>query len=139
MSCLPQSLLLLPPHEHIIPLYDVFLPPTTRELHIVFECMEGNLYQLTKTRKGRPLASGLVVAVMSSALPYSLEMVALRRLDRQAFGVMMSLEPAIASLAALALLGERLSPVQWFAIACVIAASVGITARSRPRPVPAAP
>lgn len=85
------------------------------------------------------LASGLVVAVMSSALPYSLEMVALRRLDRQAFGVMMSLEPAIASLAALALLGERLSPVQWFAIACVIAASVGITARSRPRPVPAAP
>lgn len=85
------------------------------------------------------LASGLVVAVMSSALPYSLEMVALRRLDRQAFGVMMSMEPAIASLAALALLGERLSPVQWFAIGCVIAASVGITARSRPRPVPAAP
>ena len=85
------------------------------------------------------LAGGLVVAVMSSALPYSLEMVALRRLDRQAFGVMMSLEPAIASLAALALLGERLSLVQWFAIGCVIAASVGITARSRPRPVPAAP
>lgn len=85
------------------------------------------------------LASGLVVAVMSSALPYSLEMVALRRLDRQAFGVLMSVEPAIASLAALALLGERLSPAQWLAIACVIAASVGITARSRSRPVPGEP
>ncbi|GJD80464.1 membrane protein [Methylobacterium gregans] len=85
------------------------------------------------------LASGLVVAVMSSALPYSLEMVALRRLDRQVFGVMMSVEPAIASLAAMAILGERLGPVQWFAIACVIVASVGITARSRPRPAPGAP
>lgn len=68
MSCLPQSLLLLPPHEHIIPLYDVFLPPTTRELHIVFECMEGNLYQLTKTRKGRPLASGLVASILQQVL-----------------------------------------------------------------------
>lgn len=79
------------------------------------------------------LASGLVVAVASSALPYSLEMFALRRLDRQSFGVLMSLEPAIAALAALVVLGERLTAVQWIAIACVIAASAGITMGSRRR------
>lgn len=59
---------MIPPHEHIIPLYDVFLPPTTRELHIVFECMEGNLYQLTKTRKGKPLALGLIASILKQVL-----------------------------------------------------------------------
>ncbi|MCJ2070436.1 DMT family transporter [Methylobacterium sp. J-030] len=83
------------------------------------------------------LISGLAVAVMSSALPYSLEMVALRRLDRKSFGVLMSLEPAVAACAGLTLLGERISPVQWLAIGLVIAASVGITAGSR-RPAPEA-
>lgn len=73
------------------------------------------------------LAAGLAVALMSSALPYSLEMVALRRLDRKTFGVLMSLESAIAAFAAFALLGERLMPAQWFAIGCVMAASAGIT------------
>lgn len=82
------------------------------------------------------LASGLVVAVASSALPYSLEMFALRRLDRQSFGVLMSLEPAVAALAALAVLGERLTAVQGLAIACVIAASAGITLGSRRRARP---
>ena len=77
------------------------------------------------------LASGLVVAVLSSALPYSLEMAALRRLDQKEFGVLMSLEPAIAALAGLALMGERLTGVQWFAIILVIAASAGITAGPR--------
>ena len=77
------------------------------------------------------LVLGFGIAVLSSALPYSLEMVALRRLTRQAFGVMMSLEPAIAALAAMILLGERLSPHQWLAIGCVIAASAGITAGGR--------
>lgn len=80
------------------------------------------------------LAAGLAVASMTSALPYSLEMVALRRLDRKTFGVLMSLEPVIAALAAFALLGERLSAVQWFAIGCVMAASAGITAGARRRP-----
>ncbi|GJD56786.1 Threonine/homoserine exporter RhtA [Methylobacterium dankookense] len=79
------------------------------------------------------LVSGLAVAIASSALPYSLEMFALRRLDRQSFGVMMSLEPAIAALAALIVLGEHLTALQWFAIACVIAASAGITLGSRRR------
>jgi inner membrane transporter RhtA len=77
------------------------------------------------------LLSGLAVAIMSSALPYSLEMVALRRLDRKSFGVLMSLEPAVAACAGLVLLGERISAVQWLAISLVIAASVGITVGSR--------
>lgn len=77
------------------------------------------------------LMAGLLVALLSSALPYSLEMVALRRLDRKSFGVLMSLEPAVAACAGFALLGERLGAVQWLAIGLVIAASVGITATSR--------
>lgn len=58
-----KSLLTIPPHPNLIPLYDAFLMPTTKELHFVFECMEGNLYQLTKSRKGRPLAAGLVASI----------------------------------------------------------------------------
>ena len=77
------------------------------------------------------LLSGLAVAIMSSALPYSLEMAALRRLDRKSFGVLMSLEPAVAACAGLVLLGERINAVQWLAIGLVIAASVGITVGSR--------
>ncbi|MBE7248882.1 MAG: DMT family transporter [Actinomycetospora chiangmaiensis] len=79
------------------------------------------------------LASGLAIAILSSALPYSLEMVALRRLDRTTFGVLMSLEPALGALLAFAVLGETLSAVQWLAIALVIVASAGITATRRPR------
>jgi inner membrane transporter RhtA len=82
------------------------------------------------------LVLGFGIAVLSSALPYSLEMVALRRLTRQVFGVMMSLEPAIAALAALILLGERLSPLQWVAIGCIIAASAGITSGGRKAAAP---
>jgi inner membrane transporter RhtA len=77
------------------------------------------------------LMAGLLVALLSSALPYSLEMIALRRLDRKNFGVLMSLEPAVAACAGFALLGERLGAVQWLAIGLVIAASAGITATSR--------
>ena len=74
------------------------------------------------------------VAAVSSAIPISLEMVALRRLPRETFGVMLSTEPAVAALLGLLLLGEHLSPVQWFAIACIITASVGcaMTARQVP-------
>ncbi|GLS44844.1 EamA family transporter [Methylobacterium brachythecii] len=90
-----------------------------------------------KLLEPQALLTGLIVAVMSSALPYSLEMYGLRRLPRQVFGVTMSLEPAVAALAALAVLGERLSLLQSVAIGCVIAASAGITLGSR-RHVPAA-
>lgn len=85
------------------------------------------------------LATGLGVALISSAIPISLEMVALKRLSPQAFGIMASMEPAVAALLALALLGEYLSPMQWLAIALIVAASVGssVTAQ-RGKRVPAA-
>lgn len=73
------------------------------------------------------LLAGLAVAVLSSALPYSLEMAALRALPARVFGVLMSLEPAIAALSGLLFLHERLSALQWLAMLCVIAASVGIS------------
>lgn len=57
-----QSLRSIPSHPAVIPLYDAFISPRSRELYFVFECMEGNLYQLTKSRKGRPLAAGLIAS-----------------------------------------------------------------------------
>ncbi|KPV78646.1 uncharacterized protein RHOBADRAFT_7642, partial [Rhodotorula graminis WP1] len=63
-----KSLRRIPMHPNIIPLYDAFLLPTTRELYFVFECMEGNLFQLTKSRKGRPLASGLIASIFYQTL-----------------------------------------------------------------------
>ncbi|MDO5624636.1 MAG: DMT family transporter [Pseudomonadota bacterium] len=78
------------------------------------------------------LLVGLGVAVVSSALPISLEMVALKRLPKQAFGIMISMEPAVAALLALALLDERLSATQWLAIGLIMAASMGSAAGSRP-------
>jgi inner membrane transporter RhtA len=71
------------------------------------------------------LAVGLVVAFMSSALPYTLEMEALRRLPTGVFGVLMSLEPAMAALAGLAVLGEALAAREIVAIALVVTASAG--------------
>ncbi|KZN64956.1 EamA family transporter [Pseudoalteromonas luteoviolacea] len=68
---------------------------------------------------------GFAIGLLSSALPYSLEMVALRNMPAQGFSIMMSLEPAIAALAGLMILGELLTIWQWFAIAMVIAASLG--------------
>lgn len=73
-----------------------------------------------------PLAVG--VAVLATAFPYALEMVGLRRLPRKTFGTLMSLEPAVAALSGLLLLGEHLAAVQWLAIAAIITASVGTTA-----------
>ncbi|HET6346632.1 MAG TPA: DMT family transporter [Myxococcota bacterium] len=80
-----------------------------------------------------PLA--LAVAVLSSAIPYSLEMVALKRLPARTFGILMSLEPAVATVAGLTFLGERLSAPQSVAIALVMAASVGSATSARsPQP-----
>jgi len=63
-----QSLRSIAAHPNIIPLYDAFLLPSSKELYFVFECMEGNLYQLTKSRKGRPLAAGLVASLLKQML-----------------------------------------------------------------------
>jgi len=66
---------------------------------------------------------GVVIAVLSSVLPYSLELIALRRLAAHVFGILLSLEPAVAALAGLIVLGQRLSALQLLGMACVVAAS----------------
>jgi inner membrane transporter RhtA len=73
-----------------------------------------------------PLAFG--VAVLSSALPYSLEMFAMPRIPTRTFGVLMSLNPALGALAGLIFLGEGLTLLQWTAIASIVAASAGSAA-----------
>ncbi|WP_036028240.1 EamA family transporter [Leptolyngbya sp. PCC 6406] len=75
------------------------------------------------------LGLGLGVAMLASALPYSLEMAALRRLPIKVFGVLMSLEPAMASFLGLILLGEQLSPQMIAAIALVSIAAAGSAAK----------
>lgn len=72
-----------------------------------------------------PMAIG--VAVFSSALPYSLEMIALKRIPAKKFGILMSLEPAIATLSGLLFLDEFLSVTQWLAISFIVLASLGTT------------
>jgi inner membrane transporter RhtA len=78
--------------------------------------------------------AGLVVGVFSSVLPYSLELMALRRLEQRIFSVLMAAEPAVAAFTALWILGEALRPIDAVAIGCVIAASVGVTWSRRPAP-----
>lgn len=73
------------------------------------------------------LATGAGVAVLCGALPYTLEMVALKRLPAHVFGVVLSVEPAVGALAALAVLGEALGAWRWAGIGAVVAASVGST------------
>ena len=77
------------------------------------------------------LAVGAAIGVLSSVIPYSCELVALRTLRPSVFGILMSLEPAAAALAAAAVLGELLAVTQWLAIACVVAASIGATRTAR--------
>lgn len=79
------------------------------------------------------LPYALGVALLSSALPYSLEMMALTRLPARTFSTLLSLEPAVAAVAGVALLGERLSLLQWLAIVAIIVAAAG-TALSVRRP-----
>lgn len=79
----------------------------------------------------RVLAGGLAVAVLSSALPYSLEMAALARLPQRVFGILVSAGPAFAALAGYLVLGERLTGMQWLAIALVVFACGGAAATAR--------
>lgn len=78
------------------------------------------------------IGTGLIIATLASAVPFTLEMMALRRMPRHIFGVVLSLEPAIGALAGLAILGEHLLLLQWVAIIGVIIASVGVSLTHSP-------
>jgi len=77
------------------------------------------------------LVAGLGVALLSSVVPYTLDLEALRRMPARVFGILMSLEPAMAALIGLVVLGESLRPTQWIAVLCVVAASAGATRGAR--------
>lgn len=77
------------------------------------------------------IAQGAAVALLSSVIPYSLEFAALRRMARRVFGVLMSLEPAMAALVGLVVLGQRLSPRELLAVGLVVVASAGASASGR--------
>jgi len=73
------------------------------------------------------LPLGLLIALLTSAVPYSLEMVAMTKLPAKTFGTLMSMEPAMAALSGIIFLGEFLTGTQWLALAAIIAASAGST------------
>jgi inner membrane transporter RhtA len=77
------------------------------------------------------LPTALAVALLSSAIPYSLEMLAMPRLPTRTVGVLMSLDPALGAVAGLLFLGESLSWIQWAAIVSIMAASAGSAATGR--------
>ncbi len=85
------------------------------------------------------LAVGLTVALLSSVVPYTLETEALRRLPAGVFGVLMSLEPAVAALAGFLVLDQGLDARELLAILLVIAASAGATRFAAPVPAPPEP
>jgi inner membrane transporter RhtA len=80
------------------------------------------------------LAAGTGVALLSSVLPYSLELVALRRVSTHAFGIMLSLQPAVATLAGLVVAGQRPDLLSLLGISLVVAASLGAVPARRARP-----
>ena len=77
------------------------------------------------------LAVGAAVAILSSAIPYTLEMEALRRLDTGTFGILVSLQPAIAALVGLVALSQGLNATEVLAVALVVFASIGALGRAR--------
>ena len=77
------------------------------------------------------VALGLGIAVLSSVLPYSLELVALRHLAQRVFGVLLSLEPAVAALAGFVVLSQVLDPAQIAGMALVVTASVIVLGSQR--------
>jgi inner membrane transporter RhtA len=85
------------------------------------------------------IPTALGVALLSTALPYSLEMIALTRMPVRTFGTLMSMEPAVGALSGLMFLNETLALTQWLAIGAIIAASIGATLTSRPEPAALVP
>lgn len=94
---------------------------------IPFTVWDGTVFSITPII----FLKGLGVAILSSALPFSLEMIALKKLPAKTFSILMSLEPAFAALSGLVFLSESLSFLQWVSIACVIMASIGTTIFSK--------
>jgi inner membrane transporter RhtA len=87
------------------------------------------------------LPYGLAIALLSTALPYTLEMIALTRLPARTFGILMSIEPVFGAVIGRVMLREVLTVVQWTAIAMIILASIGTTwtataRRESPVPMP---
>jgi len=80
------------------------------------------------------LLLGMAIAFLSSALPYSLDMEAMRRLPAPVFGLMVSSAPAVGAVIGFVLLDERLTLLQWIAVLCIMAASGGsaLTAGHKP-------
>jgi inner membrane transporter RhtA len=77
------------------------------------------------------IAAGAGIGLLSSIIPYSLELEALRRIPAKVFGIWMSVEPAVAALIGLAVLGQGLAAREWAAIGCVVVASAGAAWGSR--------
>ncbi len=96
-----------------------------------FGVVEGGRHLL----EPRSLAIGAAVGILSSAIPYSFENEALRRIAANVFGVLMSLEPAMAALAGLIVLGQSLGGRAVAGIALVVVASIGASRRAREAPV----
>ena len=84
------------------------------------------------------LVTGLGIGLLSSIIPYSLEMEALRRIPPRVFGIWMSLEPAVAALVGLVLLGQSLAAREWLAIGCVMVACAGAARGARQPQIPEA-
>lgn len=84
------------------------------------------------------LLSAIVVAVFSSALPFSLEMIALTRLPTRVYGILTSLEPALGAIMGFVFLHQRLTPVQVMAIVAIMSASLGTAATMKPTLAPGA-
>jgi inner membrane transporter RhtA len=84
------------------------------------------------------LGVGLAIGVLASVVPYGLELAALRRLATHTFGILMSLEPAVAAVVGAVFLSQALSPLEALAVAFVVAASIGANVRAR-TPMPPSP
>lgn len=73
----------------------------------------------------------LVIAILATAIPYALDLMALKQLSKLSYGTLSSLSPALAALAGLVILHEQISLLQWVALLCIIVASIGVTFRRK--------